>query len=36
MGLPFTVYFKKGKVVEATSSIQSKKQVAEILDLHFS
>ena len=32
MGLPFTVYFKNGKVVEATSGIQNKAQVAEILD----
>ena len=31
-GLPFTVYFKNGKVVAATSSIQSKKQVTAILD----
>lgn len=34
-GLPFTVYFKKGKVVAATSSIQTKQQVREILDRHF-
>ncbi|MCK5708738.1 MAG: thioredoxin [Candidatus Aureabacteria bacterium] len=32
MGLPFTVYFKNGKVVKATSSIQNKKQIIEILD----
>lgn len=31
-GLPFTVYFKNGKVVKATSSIQSKGQVTTILD----
>ena len=31
MGLPFTVYYKNGKVVKATSSIQSKDQVSEIL-----
>ncbi len=31
-GLPFTVYFKNGKVVAATSSIQTKKQVTAILD----
>ena len=36
MGLPFTVYYKNGKVVKATSSIQSKEQVTEILDEHFS
>ena len=35
MGLPFTVYFKNGKVVEATSSIQTEKQVAGILDRVF-
>ncbi len=31
MGLPFTMYYKNGKVVKATSSIQSKEQVEEIL-----
>jgi len=36
MGLPFTVYFKNGKVVEATSSIQDKKQITGILDKVFS
>ncbi len=35
MGLPFTVYFKKGKVVAATSSIQTEKQIIEILDNKF-
>jgi thioredoxin 1 len=35
MGLPFTVYYKNGKVVKATSSIQSKDQIREILDLNF-
>ena len=35
MGLPFTVYFKNGKVVKATSSIQNKAQVAEILNENF-
>lgn len=34
MGLPFTVYFKGGKVVQATSSIQNKAQVTGILDNH--
>ena len=34
-GLPFTVYFKKGKVVAATTSIQTRKQVTEILDKEF-
>jgi len=32
MGLPFTVYFKEGKVAKATSSIQSIEQIKEILD----
>ena len=32
MGLPFTVYFKNGKAVAATSSIQNKDQVIKILD----
>ena len=36
MGLPFTVYFKDGKVVEATSSIQDKKQITGILNKVFS
>ncbi len=31
-GLPFTVYYKKGEVVEATSSIQNMDQVTGILD----
>ncbi len=31
-GLPFTVYFKNGKVAKATSSIQNRKQITEILD----
>ncbi len=35
MGLPFTVYYKNGKVVAATSSIQTKEQVKEILDREF-
>lgn len=34
-GLPFTVYYKNGKVVKATSSIQSKDQVTSILDQQF-
>ncbi len=36
MGLPFTMYYKNGKVVKATSSIQSKEQIKEILDENFS
>ena len=35
MGLPFTVYFRDGKVVEATSSIQGEKQIRGILDKVF-
>jgi thioredoxin 1 len=31
MGLPFTMYYKNGKVVKATSSIQSREQIEEIL-----
>jgi len=34
-GLPFVVYYKNGKVVKATSSIQSKEQVTTILDENF-
>jgi len=34
-GLPFTVYFRNGKVVKATSSIQNREQVTEILDKEF-
>ena len=35
MGLPFTVYIKNGKVVKATSSIQTRDQITEILDAEF-
>jgi thioredoxin 1 len=35
MGLPFTVYFKDGSVVVATTSIQSVDQIVEILDREF-
>lgn len=31
MGLPFTVYYKGGKVVAATSSVQTRAQVEQIL-----
>ncbi|MFH1196703.1 MAG: thioredoxin family protein [bacterium] len=34
-GLPFVVYYKNGKVVKATSSIQSRDQITEILDQNF-
>jgi thioredoxin 1 len=36
MGLPFTVYYKNGKVVKATSSIQSMDQITENLDSYLS
>lgn len=36
MGLPFTMYYKKGEVTHATSSIQTMEQVTDILDTHFS
>ncbi|MCK4401555.1 thioredoxin, partial [bacterium] len=32
MGLPFTVYFKNGKVVKATTSIQNEEGITDILD----
>lgn len=35
MGLPFNVYFKNGKAAAATSSIQSKEQIIEVLDRVF-
>lgn len=35
MGLPFTIYYRDGKVVRATSGLQSKEQVKEILDQEF-
>lgn len=35
MGLPFTMYYKNGKVAHATSSIQSMDQITEVLDKHF-
>lgn len=35
MGLPFTMYYKNGKVVKATSSIQDMDQIKEILDAQF-
>jgi thioredoxin 1 len=36
MGIPFTIYYKNGKVVKATTSIQTKSQVKSILDKEFS
>ncbi|PKP51787.1 MAG: hypothetical protein CVT92_11905 [Bacteroidetes bacterium HGW-Bacteroidetes-1] len=35
MGIPFTVYYKDGKVVAATSSIQNRSQITTILDKEF-
>lgn len=35
MGLPFTMYYKNGKVVHATSSIQNMQQVNTVLDEKF-
>ena len=35
MGIPFTVYYKNGKLVKATSSIQTMQQVKTILDSNF-
>jgi len=35
MGLPFTMYYKNGKVAHATSSIQNMQQVTTILDEQF-
>jgi thioredoxin 1 len=35
MGLPYTVYYKNGEMVHATSSIQDMSQVRKVLDNHF-
>jgi thioredoxin 1 len=35
IGIPFTVYYKKGKLVKATTSIQSMEQITTILDTQF-
>jgi thioredoxin 1 len=35
MGIPFTIYYKNGKVVRATSSIQTRDQIKAILDKEF-
>ncbi len=35
MGLPFTVYYKDGIMVKATSSIQSREQIESILNEQF-
>ncbi len=36
MGLPFTMYYKNGKVAKATTSIQSMQQITSILDQYLS
>ncbi|MBK7710885.1 MAG: thioredoxin family protein [Bacteroidales bacterium] len=36
MGIPFTIYYRNGKVVKATSGIQNKEQVKAILNKKFS
>ena len=35
MSIPFTIYYKNGKVAKATSSIQTKEQVTSILNKEF-
>jgi len=35
MGIPFTMYYKNGQLVKATSSIQSMEQVTSILNKEF-
>lgn len=35
MGLPFTMYYKNGKVSHATSSIQNMQQITSVLDEQF-
>jgi thioredoxin 1 len=35
MGIPFVIYYKNGKVVKATSSIQNKTQITDILNSVF-
>ncbi len=34
-GIPFVIYYKNGKVVKATSSIQSREQITNNLDTYF-
>ena len=34
-GLPFTVYYKNGRLVKATTSIQTREEVINILDEQF-
>jgi thioredoxin 1 len=32
MGLPFTVYYKNGKIAKATSGLQNREQITQIID----
>lgn len=34
MGLPFTMYYKNGEIVKATSGLQSREQIETILEEH--
>ncbi len=36
MGLPFTVYYKNGEMAHATTSIQSREMITNVLDNHLS
>ena len=36
MGIPFTIYYKNGEVVKATTGIQNKAQIIRILDNEYS
>lgn len=36
MGLPFTMYYNKAKTIDATTSIQNRDQITEILNAKFS
>jgi thioredoxin 1 len=36
MGIPFTIYYRNGEVVKATSSIQTRDQITSILNKEFS
>ncbi|MFK5854830.1 MAG: thioredoxin [Bacteroidota bacterium] len=35
MGLPFVVYYRNGELVSATTSIQNREQITQILDKEF-
>lgn len=35
LSIPFTLYYKNGRVVKATSGIQTKEQIVAILDREF-